>query len=418
MQIKYLASENFKKYGKCKECQQANTGLKWCNSCNSKRFQEEFHKWTSGDKEIDEFIQRIQLMANNHEEVIEWIPFDGLKNITYLTEGGFSSVYKAIWPVGYIDSWNYKEKNWKRESQWEYVCLKILKSLDVFKDTDKRKFLQEIKNQLKFRGKGAIAVYGLTKNPIENEYFIVMKYATYGDLRKMLDNNFEKLSWIQKIRILYYISNGLANIHEAGLMHCDIHPGNIVNVSLTSSYISDFGLCKSLSLVSRNYKKRIYGYGVVPYMATETLSRGEYTRKSDIYSFGMIMLEVFTSYPPYYNIPQDYVNRIMRIYKVLGLRPKIKYKIPQLLKDLMDKCWDIDPFNRPTAKELEVQLEKYVNGDNSELEEQIKEADEVNKNFKPYNPHSNIRYLYSLWGGKVGKGVWPNFWKFLLLILL
>ncbi|RHZ86540.1 hypothetical protein Glove_50g66 [Diversispora epigaea] len=373
MQIKYLSSENFKKYGKCKECQQANTGLKWCNSCNSKRFQEEFHKWTSGDKEIDEFIQRIQLMANNHEEVIEWIPFDGLKNITYLTEGGFSSVYKAIWPVGYIDSWNYKEKNWKRESQWEYVCLKILKSLDFFKDTDKSNFLQEIKNQLKFRGKGAIAVYGLTKNPIENEYFIVMKYATYGNLRKMLDNNFKKLSWIQKIRILYYISNGLANIHEANLMHCDIHPGNIVNVSLTSSYISDFEF--------------------MGYLATETLSRGEYTRESDIYSFGMIMLEVFTSYPPYYNIPHD-ENLVKMICD--GLKPEIKYKIPQLLKDLMNKCWDISPFNRPTSYELEVQLENFVNGDNSELEEQIKEADEVNKNFKPYNPH-----LYSLWDSEL-----------------
>ncbi|RHZ74612.1 hypothetical protein Glove_220g53 [Diversispora epigaea] len=67
-----------------------------------------------------------------------------------------------------------------------------------------------------------------------------------------------------------------------------------------SCYITDFGLCKP---VTENDPEKIYG--VIPYMAPETLSRGEYTQASDIYSFGMVMLEVLTSYPPYYNIPHN-----------------------------------------------------------------------------------------------------------------
>jgi serine/threonine protein kinase len=136
-----------------------------------------------------------------------------------------------------------------------------------------------------------------------------------------------------------------------GLMHKDFHSGNIVNQTLTLSYITDFGLCKP---VSENDPENIYG--VIPYMAPETLSRGEYTQASDIYSFGMVMLEVLTSYPPYYNIPHN-ENLAMDICE--GLKPEIKCEIPQFLKEIMEKCWNFEPLNRPTAEELKSQLEDY-----------------------------------------------------------
>ncbi|RHZ80434.1 hypothetical protein Glove_136g13 [Diversispora epigaea] len=63
--------------------------------------------------------------------------------------------------------------------------------------------------------------------------------------------------------------------------------------------------------------------GHPPYMAPETLNRGEYTQASDIYSFGMIMYEVFTSYPPYYNIPH---NRNLVVSICEGQKPEISYK--------------------------------------------------------------------------------------------
>src|SRR5947207_8923370 len=68
--------ERYKKHGLCEECSQPNTGQKWCQSCNSKHFQQEFNKWTSGNKEIDEFIQKFQLNATHREEILEWIPYE------------------------------------------------------------------------------------------------------------------------------------------------------------------------------------------------------------------------------------------------------------------------------------------------------------------------------------------------------
>ncbi|RHZ81784.1 hypothetical protein Glove_117g439 [Diversispora epigaea] len=165
-------------------------------------------------------------------------------------------------------------------------------------------------------------------------------------------------------------------------MHKDFHSGNIVNQTLTLSYITDFGLCKP---VTENDPENIYG--VIPYMAPETLSRGEYTQASDIYSFGMVMLEVLTSYPPYYNIPHN-ENLVMDLCE--GLKPEIKCEIPQFLKEIMEKCWNFEPLNRPTAEELKSQLEKYLS-DNNEIREQVNKQINVtnksNKNFIQYNPN-------------------------------
>jgi hypothetical protein len=53
----------YKIYGLCKECKQPKTSNDWCWSCNSKRFQQNFKNWTSGNNEVDKFIQKAQLKA-------------------------------------------------------------------------------------------------------------------------------------------------------------------------------------------------------------------------------------------------------------------------------------------------------------------------------------------------------------------
>ncbi|RHZ83561.1 hypothetical protein Glove_91g115 [Diversispora epigaea] len=373
---------------KCSKCQN-NIEKSWCHPCNAKRFQNEFGKWTSENREIDELIQQIQLNANKYQEIIEWIPFGRLENVAYLAKGGFGTAYKANWLDGFIYSHKNQKKKWyefgKQVKQvvWnrygkKNVCLKSLSNL-----TDNIDFLQEIKNQLKLRGKNAIAIYGITKNPTENEYMMVMDYAEYGSLRNLLNDNFKRLTWRRKYNILSSIVIGLTNIHEMGLMHKDFHSGNIVNQTLTLSFITDFGLCKP---VTENNPENIYG--VIPYMAPETLSRGEYTQASDIYSFGMVMLEILTSYQPYYNIPHD-ATLAKDICE--GLNPEIKCEIPKFLKEIMEKCWNFEPLNRPTAKELKSQLKSYNDNKDNEtgkqVNKQINDANKSNKNSIQYDPN-------------------------------
>lgn len=63
---------------------------------------------------MNKFIQNAQLKARNYYEVMEWIPYNRLRNIEYLAEGGFSIVYKAILLDGYIKQWDSENKQWMR----------------------------------------------------------------------------------------------------------------------------------------------------------------------------------------------------------------------------------------------------------------------------------------------------------------
>ncbi len=102
----------------CSDCKQPMTNSYWCQNCNSKIFQREFGKWTSGNEHIDKFIQNTQLKAENLWEVIEWIPYNRLRNIQYLAEGGFGTIYRAIWLDGLIDYWDHrKRKNYPLENE-------------------------------------------------------------------------------------------------------------------------------------------------------------------------------------------------------------------------------------------------------------------------------------------------------------
>ena len=88
--------KRYKTYGLCEECKQPNTHYSWCQSCNGKRFQQNFQNWTSGNHDIDELIQRTQLKPKNYEEVIEWIEYDRFENIEYLAKGDLELLIKQL----------------------------------------------------------------------------------------------------------------------------------------------------------------------------------------------------------------------------------------------------------------------------------------------------------------------------------
>src|SRR5580698_8985339 len=98
-------------YGLCEECNQENTYIDWCYGCNAKHFQQNFENWTSGNVDIDKFIQDTQLSANDCLKVLEWIPYDRFYDIKYIAKGGFGKVYKA----GQIKNWDNKNQDWVQE---------------------------------------------------------------------------------------------------------------------------------------------------------------------------------------------------------------------------------------------------------------------------------------------------------------
>ena len=130
----------YKKNGLCKECKQLNTSFGWCQSCNSKHFQQNFKNWTSGNHEVDELIQKTQLKANEYKEVLEWIEYDRFENVEYLAKGGFGTVFKAIWKDGYIKNWGSENNQWKRMGGTKVALKCLYNSQDIAAE-----FLKEVR---------------------------------------------------------------------------------------------------------------------------------------------------------------------------------------------------------------------------------------------------------------------------------
>ena len=128
-----------KVYGICGECNEPGTGFSWCQPCNAKRSKENFINWTSGNKNVDEFIQHSQLNAIYYNKYLEWIPFEKFQNVTYITKGGFGKVYSAEWPEGFVWHWDIENQKWKRFSNRKVALKSLNNSSDISKD-----FLNEV----------------------------------------------------------------------------------------------------------------------------------------------------------------------------------------------------------------------------------------------------------------------------------
>ena len=91
---------------KCKKCGEKYTDYwsSWCKPCQINNFKENFTSWTSENEKIDNFIQEMQLKINSSlDKVFEWIQYDQFDDIKEVGQGGFATVYSAIWKDGLLD---------------------------------------------------------------------------------------------------------------------------------------------------------------------------------------------------------------------------------------------------------------------------------------------------------------------------
>jgi serine/threonine protein kinase len=213
-----------------------------------------------------------------------------------------------------------------------------------------------------------LKVYGISQNPDTGDYIIVLYYAAGGSFNNWINinDNYKSFNWKKKLEILINIAYGLKGIHKRQMFHRDFHIGNILfNTPFIKeygnrTYISDMGLCGK---VGNKDETKIYG--IIPYMAPEVLKKKPYTQAADIYSFGMIMYFVVTGRQPFDNCAHNY-NLIVDICK--GVRPELnELEAPKSYINLMEKCLDLNPNNRPNVNEL-CQSLYSITLNNSEIE--------------------------------------------------
>ncbi|RIB13050.1 kinase-like domain-containing protein [Gigaspora rosea] len=160
--------------------------------------------------------------------------------------------------------------------------------------------------------------------------------------------------WKDKLALLHSIFSDIEAIHFQGLVHRDLHSGNILQDNLYSAYIADLGL--SVQYLKEQKKGEVCG--VLPYIAPEVLIGNPHTTKSDIYALGIVMWEIL--YGMIVFCGKDHDIKLMReIFN--GLRPFVNEEAPYCYVKLMEQCWDKDPEKRPSAEEIREIFEKWQN---------------------------------------------------------
>src|SRR5947208_3142764 len=86
-------------FGKCATCRRYNTNYSWCQSCDLQTLTQ---GWTSGNEILDKIIKSTQLEAKGYDNhyYLQWVPYDDLKDIEKIGEGGFATIYNATWING------------------------------------------------------------------------------------------------------------------------------------------------------------------------------------------------------------------------------------------------------------------------------------------------------------------------------
>ncbi|RIA96795.1 kinase-like domain-containing protein [Glomus cerebriforme] len=171
----------------CEKCDKKFTNMfdDFCTSCQINYLEKNFKNWTSGNEEIDHFIQEIQLKINDpYDVVIEWISYDQFVEI----KENVNMIYSAIWWEGPLKYDVYK-KEWLREFNQE-VDLKISQNITV------NEFLNEVKEYLTNK----IKVYGISQNPDTKNYVIIFQH--YEDCEECNDKYIDDFyKWCKSCKI-------------------------------------------------------------------------------------------------------------------------------------------------------------------------------------------------------------------------
>eukprot|EP01130_Rhizamoeba_saxonica_P017658 TRINITY_DN8605_c0_g1_i1.p1 TRINITY_DN8605_c0_g1~~TRINITY_DN8605_c0_g1_i1.p1 ORF type:complete len:876 (+),score=171.86 TRINITY_DN8605_c0_g1_i1:240-2867(+) len=342
---------------------------------------------------VDLWVNRTPYIVCNGVEVMivdmapditmEYLPIlnGNIKNEEVIGEGGFGKVYKG---------------ELYRDGEAIPVAVKVLKEFN-FKD-----FKHEVFMMGKFDHPNLVKLYGISLDPPS----IILEHCAGGSLNYQLYSNYDfEFTHRYKLRCSYDIAKGIDALHNmlsSPIMHRDIRPTNIFVNSLDENdpvvcKIGDLGISHfATPFISQNLK-------TWQWSAPEVLDIEDptYDESCDIYSFGIVMSEIFLRIQPFVNYSQfikerdailtdeqlrdeEYLNNLtksgwdidfdskmakleewdtMTIKRHIihnNLRPSLASVNPRIAS-IISSCWDADPIKRPPIAEVVTILEDVIN---------------------------------------------------------
>lgn len=211
----------------------------------------------------------------NYEELVR--ATEGFSQVNLLGEGGFGSVYKGCLPDG-------------REI--------AVKQLKLGGGQGEREFKAEVEIISRIHHRHLVSLVGYCIS--EERRLLVYEFVPNNTLYFHLHGKGSTvLDWATRMRISVGAAKGIAYLHEdchPRVIHRDIKTSNILLDYNFEARVSDFGLAKLTLDTNSHVTTRVVG--TFGYMAPEYASSGRLTDKSDVFSFGVVLLELITGRKP------------------------------------------------------------------------------------------------------------------------
>eukprot|EP00727_Mastigamoeba_balamuthi_P012055 m51a1_g7472 putative serine-threonine protein (958) ;mRNA; r:178397-182922 len=240
------------------------------------------------------------------------------------------------------------------------VAIKQLKDALVGQDeTAKADFLREVRNMEGLRSPYIVNFYGAVIVP--GKMCLVTEFCEMGSLGHVLRTH--NLQPTLRVRFMIDCVKGMNFLHLSNIIHRDLKPDNLLVVSLAEEApvlckLTDFGTSRGATAGIKE-AGMTKGLGTPIYMAPEVLNAGQYTNAADVYSFSIMLWELWKDEVPYSTAnfvhAWDIANFVTR-----GDRLEPPSDAPAKYNQLMVDCWAQEFGRRPTFTEVLPRLEEIL----------------------------------------------------------
>ncbi|XP_027363160.1 serine/threonine-protein kinase STY46-like isoform X2 [Abrus precatorius] len=231
----------------------------------------------------------------------------------------------------------------------EDVAVKVLRS-DQLNEALEDEFTQEVAILRLVHHKNVVRFIGACTNC--PHLCIVTEYMPGGSLYDYLHKNHNVLELSQLLKFAVDVCKGMEYLHGNNIIHRDLKTANLLMDTHNVVKVADFGVARFLNQGGVMTAET----GTYRWMAPEVINHQPYDQKADVFSFSIVLWELMTA-----KVPYDTMTPLQAALGVRqGLRPELpKHGHPKLL-DLMQRCWEAIPSNRPSFNEITVELENLL----------------------------------------------------------
>jgi len=232
------------------------------------------------------------------------------------------------------------------------VAIKRLAENLAANDEFKRRFLREARLAARLSHPNIVAVYDVGEE--DGRPFIVMEYVEGETLADLLRDR-GRIEPAKAVALALQVCAGLETAHEAGLVHRDVKPQNLLVTPSEAVKIADFGIARSVDGTRLTQAGTVLG--TAAYLSPEQASGETVTAAADLYALGAVLYELLTGRPPY--VADSLAELVARQQEgaIMPIR-ELAPDVPAATEDAVMHALARDPEYRPdSARELADELQ-------------------------------------------------------------